>query len=288
MDWSRIGPPEDVRPLLPEVRAGLTGLLRELPPDDWARPTVCPGWTVHHLTGHIVHDYLRKLSGSRDGFAGDGPAPGEDVPAFLARSNGAFADVAATLSPAVLIEMVEHFGPLFEAIWDGADLAAIGAMDVGWLAPGTGAPVWADLAREYSEQWIHQQQIRDAVGRPGGRRPGLLRAALGTLVRSLPRTLAGVRAQPGALVTVTVTGDLDQSWRLVRDDGGWRLDPAAGPELPGTAPAGTELARVSLPADTLWRVASRGIEPEDAARIAELSGDRDVGQTALRLVSIIR
>jgi uncharacterized protein (TIGR03083 family) len=282
MDWTRIGPPEDVRPLLPEVRAALVSLLQDLSLADWARPTVCPGWTVHHLAGHIVHDFARKVSMSRDSFTGDGPAGGEDVPAFLARANGAFADVAATLSPAVVIDLIEHFGPQFEALWDGADLAAAGAMDVGWLAPGVAAPVWADLAREYSEQWIHQQQLRDAVRRPGGRRHALLRAALGTLARSLPRTLAGVRAEPGAQVTVTVTGDLDASWRVVRDDDGWRLDPPVA-DRPGSM-----LAQVTLPADALWRVASRGIEPEAAVALAELSGDQAAGRTALTLLSIIR
>ncbi len=29
------------------------------------------------------------------------------------------------------------------------------------------APVWLDLAREHTEGRTHQQQIRDAVGRPG-------------------------------------------------------------------------------------------------------------------------
>jgi hypothetical protein len=57
MDWTRIGPPVDVRPPLPVVRADLPGLLGPLTSGQWARPTACPGWTVHHLAGHIAHDY---------------------------------------------------------------------------------------------------------------------------------------------------------------------------------------------------------------------------------------
>jgi uncharacterized protein (TIGR03083 family) len=29
-------------------------LLRELEPDDWARPTACPGWTVHDVVAHVT------------------------------------------------------------------------------------------------------------------------------------------------------------------------------------------------------------------------------------------
>lgn len=41
--------------------------------------------------------------------------------------------------------------------------------------------MWLDAAREYTEFWVHQQQIRDATGRPGA--DGA--AAPGTAVLSL-------------------------------------------------------------------------------------------------------
>jgi uncharacterized protein (TIGR03083 family) len=286
MDWTRIGPPADVRPLLPAVRADLLDLLRSLSREDWARPTACPGWTVHHLVGHLVHDHLRKLSAARDGHlagwwqpAAGGPAAGENLPAFLDRVNGEFAAVAVTLSPPVLVDLLDHFGPQFDALWAGADLAAPGGTDVSWIAPGEAAPVWVDLAREYSEQWVHQQQLRDALERPGGRAPALYRAALDTLVRSLPRALAGVAAAPGDAVLVQTSGDLAAAWTVVRDAADWRLtaEPAPGPER----------ARVTLPADALWRTATRGLDPEQAARVATLTGDRAAGRAALGLLSII-
>ena len=63
MDWSWAGPPLDVRALFPAERAELLALLRSLDPADWQRATVCPGWRVHDVAAHLVHDYLRKLSG---------------------------------------------------------------------------------------------------------------------------------------------------------------------------------------------------------------------------------
>jgi uncharacterized protein (TIGR03083 family) len=281
MDWTRIGPPADVRPLLPRERAALLDLLGPLTPEQWARPTVCLGWTVHHVTGHIVHGYLRKLSGLRDGHRGGYFAgPREELPAFLAQINGQFADLAVTLSPAVLIDLVAHYGPQLDAMWAAADLTAAGS-DVSWIVPGVPAPAWVDLGRELSELWIHQQQVRDAAGVAGGRDPELLRAVLDTLVRSLPRALAEVTAAPGATVTVEVTGDLSAAWPVVRDQDGWRLVPAADR-------GGAELARVRMPADLLWRVASRGVAPDEAAAAAELTGDQSAGRAALGLLSIIR
>src|SRR5690242_17016648 len=31
-----------------------TGQLRELAPDDWTRPTVCPAWDIHAMACHVL------------------------------------------------------------------------------------------------------------------------------------------------------------------------------------------------------------------------------------------
>jgi hypothetical protein len=51
----------------------------------------------------------------------------------------------------------EHLAPL--------DLDATGG-PVEWATGSDPAPVWLDVAREYMERYVHQQQIRDATGRP--------------------------------------------------------------------------------------------------------------------------
>ena len=38
-------------------------------------------------------------------------------------------------------------------------------MAVNWAGPEP-APIWLDPAREYTERWVHQQHIRDAVRNP--------------------------------------------------------------------------------------------------------------------------
>ncbi len=84
------GPLLDVRPLFPVERRELLRLLRSLEPPDWSRPTACPGWDVHDVVGHLLNDYLRRISGSRDGFAGAVFASDEALPGYLARVNGEF------------------------------------------------------------------------------------------------------------------------------------------------------------------------------------------------------
>ncbi len=48
-DASWLGPRIDVRPLLAKQQSVVLTLLKQLDTDDWARPTICPGWTIHDV-----------------------------------------------------------------------------------------------------------------------------------------------------------------------------------------------------------------------------------------------
>jgi hypothetical protein len=88
---------------------------------------------------------------------------------------------------------------------------------VTWAGPEP-APVWLDVAREYTERWHHHQQIRDALGRPALTAPRLFAPVLDTLVRALPHTFRDVQAPDGTHVKLTITGDAGGVWSLVRDE----------------------------------------------------------------------
>ena len=279
MDWAWVGPPIDVRALFPVERLELLSVLRALDAADWPRATGCPGWSVHDIAAHLVHDYLRRLSSTRDRNASAGPAPGETLPGFLARVNQEFVDVARDWSPAVLMDLLEHLGPQLDRTWADLDLSAVGDLDVWWADPGVRAPVWLDVAREYSEFWVHQQQIRDAVGRPGADDPALLGPVIDTFMRGLPNALRVHPVAAGATVRVDVQGSGGGTWVATRAPSRWRLEAPNGE----TADA---LVRVSP--DTLWRLASRGLTPDEARERATVVGDESLASAALQLLSIIR
>jgi len=279
MDWSWAGPPIDARPLFPLERAELIALLEDLAGDDWRRPTVCPGWCAHDIVAHIVHDYVRKLARSRDGHESAGPRQAEDLAAFLHRVNQEFVDVSTPWSPRVLIDLLGHLGPQLDAYWAGLEMDRRGE-PVSWAAPDEPAPAWLDIAREYSEYWVHQQQIRDAVGRPGADEDRLVRPVVDVFLRAVPYALRDVPATRGASVDIAVYGPGGGNWVVSRDDAGWSIGHGAA--------ARQAAARVTLSSDTLWRVATRGIGVETALANARITGDRALAAAAMSLVSIIR
>jgi hypothetical protein len=193
--------------------------------------------------------------------------------------NQEFVAVARGWSAAVLVDLLEHLGPQLDRTWADLDLSVVGEADVWWADPGVPAPLWLDVAREYSEFWVHQQQIRDAVGRPGGDDPALLGPAIDTFMRGLSNTLRVQPAAVGSSVRVEVQGPGGGTWVATRGPARWRLE----------APNGRRVdALVQVSPDTLWRLASRGLTPEQARERATISGDQRLASASLQLLSIIR
>jgi len=88
---------------------------------------------------------------------------------------------------AELIGLLDLAARRFEEYVGTLDLDAVGG-PVEWATGSEPAPVWLDVAREYMERYVHQDQIRSATGRV---RLGALftRPVLDTAAHALPRAL---------------------------------------------------------------------------------------------------
>ena len=271
-------PPEPVLvlDLFPEERAALIDVLSILTEDEWARPTACPGWSVKDVAGHILGVDLGNLSWRRDGFRAGGPAPGADLVAFVDRINAEWVRSARRLSPRVLLDLLATSGPPLFDYLGSLDLFAV-AEPVSWAGPEP-APVWLDVAREYTERWVHQQQIRDAVGRPGLTDRRFLAPVLASFAHALPMAFRHMGAPRGTTVHLHIDGESGGDWSVVRTEDGWTLR-VGGP------PAAD--ARVVLDAGVAWRLFSKGLDPAEAERQAAFAGDRSLGMRVLHAVAII-
>jgi hypothetical protein len=82
-------------------------------------------------------------------------------------------------------------------------------------------PLRFDLARDFTERWVHQQHIRDAVRVPGGH-DRFLPVVLQTFVWAFPYQYRP-EAAPGTTVQLDF-GHSGGSWILTREVRGWVLD----------------------------------------------------------------
>lgn len=210
---SQLGAAVDLRAQLAATREALLGLLADLDASAWQAATGCPGWCVRDVVAHLLHDDLRRLSRTRNQVEWPRPSVGETLPDFLNRANEQWVAQTRFLSPALLLDLLGHTTRLTQQMWAEADLTSLG--EGVWWAGIERAPVWLDVAREYTEEWTHQQQIRDAVGRPGLTTPDFLDPALDTFLRALPLTYEDLVRPDKTTVLVTLEdGQRDLDWVL--------------------------------------------------------------------------
>jgi uncharacterized protein (TIGR03083 family) len=265
-----------VTDLFPLERAALLALLESLSQDDWSRPTIAGTWTVKDIAAHLVADDLGRVSRMRDGH-GDAWNPADGTLAdFIDRRNAEWVGATRRLSPAVVRSLLEFGGQETQRLFESLDPFAQDG-PVSWAGPGP-APIWLDLARELTERWHHQQQIRDALGAASLDDPRLLRPVLETFAFSLPSAFRAVAAAPGASVAVRVDGPSGGAWSVIRDDDDWRL-------FTGTSDAPT--AAVRLDEDTAWRMYVRALPDLETERRSTIAGDVALGRHVLRAFALV-
>ena len=272
-------PPEPVltTPLFPEIHAGLIALLKSLSADDWQRPTVCSGWSVKDVAAHMLGGEIGNLSRRRDSHVLAASINSfQELVAYLQEYNESWVLAARRISPPLLIDLLEVTGVQLNSYFQALDPFAMGA-PVSWAGPDP-APVWLDVAREYTERWHHQQHVREAVGKPGLKEPRYFAPLLAAFIRALPRTYQEAPAGENTSVTVTIRGDSGGRWTILRQGGHWKLYTGA-PEAP--------TAEAILDQDLAWRVWTHGLSRETAREKMLFKGNIPLGEKMLGMVSII-
>ncbi len=272
--------PIDVVDLLPVLDKRLIELLKSLSPDDWNKQTVAKRWKVKDVVAHLLDGNIRILSLLRDGYSGDPPTSiqsPQDLIDYLNNLNADWVKAMKRVSPAVLILLHETTGPLFCKYYKSLDPFADATFSVAW-AGETVSKNWKHIAREYTEKWLHQQQIRDAVGIPGLMTRELFLPFMDIFMLGLPHAYKDIVADEDTIVQVTITSDIGGSWNLKRTNEQWILNK----EL--NSPPDTE---VQLPADLAWKLFSKSVRPTEVMDEIVLLGDLQLGMPALSMVSVM-
>ncbi len=266
-----------VTDLFPEILEELLDLLSGLSTENWNKPTVCSSWTVKDVALHLLGGDVGILSRQRDGYSPTTLIESwEGLVALINDWNESWVQAARRMSPRFLYDLLRFTGTQVCEYFRSLDPYAIGDA-VGWAGPDP-APIWLDLAREYTERWHHQQHIRDAVGQPGLKQPRFFAPVLDAFVRALPHTYRETAAVDGTLVTLTISGESGSRWFLFRQGERWNLylDVSDEPH-----------AEVVVDQDIAWRMFTKGLDKRAVRDKIVIAGDQSLGLKVLDMVSII-
>jgi len=253
--------------LFPPVGKELVTLLRRLPPEAWNRNTVCRAWTVKDIAAHLLDTALRRLSIGRDAHVlAPPPLPitgYRDLVGFLNGLNAEWVTAMRRVSPQLLTELLAWVEPPLAEHLASIDPFAPAVFGVAWAGEES-SPGWFDVARELTERWLHQQQIRLAVGAPPLGDVETSAAVFDTFLRALPHTFSRLHAPAGTALVLQVRGERTLTYTLRRDERRWQL-------LAGAA--ASPAASVSLDEQTAWLLLTKGMPGAEARERAAITGD---------------
>jgi uncharacterized protein (TIGR03083 family) len=262
--------------LIPMERAALLALLDALPADDWSRPTLAGDWSVKDIATHLVADDLGRLSSGRDGHQDSWEPARESFEAYIDRRNDEWVIAMRRLSPAVVRALLDFAGHETQRHFESMDPFSLGP-PVSWAGPEP-APNWLDLAREFTERWHHQQQIREAVGAPLLDDPTFLAPALATFAFALVTPYREVEAPLGTNVHLRISGPSGGDWTVTRRVGGWGL---------GVGRSESADAAIAMTEDTAWRMYVGAITSDELAMRSTASGDSRLTGLMLKAFALV-
>jgi uncharacterized protein (TIGR03083 family) len=247
---------------LGEVWASLGELLGELSDDEWRRPSPLPGWSVQDNVAHIV--------GTEAMLAGE-PGPSIEIDreanAHVRNDIGAFNEQwVESLRAVPSNEVLSRFREL-----TGARLAALEAMsEEEWNAESF-TPAGKDTYGRFMQIrvfdcWLHEQDIRDAVGRPGHETGLAVEVVLDEMATALGFVVGKkAGAEPGQSVTFALT-DGGAVVRELNVEVGERA--AVVPVLAGHA-----TVVLTMPIGVMTRRCAGRVRPDDLLDQVVIDGD---------------
>jgi uncharacterized protein (TIGR03083 family) len=254
---------------LDQVWASVAEAVAGLRDAEWELATDCPGWTVRDQVSHLIG--IERL------LLGD-PAPPAltEVPAHVRNPMGATNEAwidARRLVPGseVLAEFLDTTNRRL------VELRAKTTAEfdvVGW-SPAGDAPYREFMETRVMDSWAHEQDIRRALGRAGGRNRSGERISLERCAKAMPYVVGKKAGAPdGAAVLFVVTGLMGMRLPVVVE--GRRASVA--PEIPA-APTAT----VTMDQELFWRVGFGRVDPaallDDGSVV--VAGDAALGRSVV-------
>jgi len=267
---------EELVTLLDEVWSSIAALGEDLTEAEWKRPTAVPGWSVQDNLAHVV-----GIEASLLGRTPPDHAIPDDLPHIkndFGKSNEVFVDSRRSRSGAeVLSEFRDVTGERL------AELRAYGSDDFAqdsWTPAGPGA-VRDLLPFRIFDAWVHEQDMRGAVGRPGHREGPAAEAAFQRIVSTTPFVVGKKAGAPeGATVVFVLSGPMARTLAIGVEGGRARAVDAV-PASP--------TVRIGTDTETFERVATGRIAPDEALAAGRFTfeGDDSLGRRVVEEMNFL-
>jgi uncharacterized protein (TIGR03083 family) len=262
---------------LAAVWASIGELCEGLSEDEWALPTSCPGWSVQDHLSHLAGTEALLLGRPQPARpAAAGPWPPAYVHNAIGEANEAAVEFRRSWAGAqVLEEFLELTSARLEILREMSDEALD---EESWTPIGPGS-VRDLLAIRSFDAWVHEQDMREALARPGDLDTPAAKHALDRCFLALPYVVGKRAAAPEGSTVVFDVGGPTTGTLAIDVTGGRAVAIGSRPDDPTT--------RISGDFVTITRLCCGRVDPAGVLDRGEVvvSGDADLGRRIVERLS---
>jgi uncharacterized protein (TIGR03083 family) len=261
---------------LAETWASLAEAVDGLRPEEWGRPTDCPGWTVQDQLSHLI-GLERALDGEAEP-SGDASAGDHVKNEFAAHNEKWIAARRGEPGEAVRAEFIEVNRRRL------ATLRGLTEEEWGQVGPTiVGEVAYAEfLKTRVFDSWVHEQDVRLALGRPGGSGGAASAIGLGQVQSAMGFVVGKKAGAPeGAVVRFSVSGPGSDAREFALAVRGGRAGPADPADVPTVTLTMPSLAFVRLGCGRATAA------EEEAGGGVQLGGDAALGWRILQSMNFM-
>jgi uncharacterized protein (TIGR03083 family) len=220
---------------LDEEWDALIALGAELEPEDWQRPTACPGWSVKDQYAHIIGTESMLLGRASPEI--DLPADLPHVHNDIGRFNEVWVEAYRSKSP---VDVLSDLGDVITERRAALAKQSQADFDEPSWTPAGEDTYGRFMSIRVLDQWFHEQDVREAVDRPGhvaGTAPEVVLDEFAAVLGYVVGKLAAV--PPDNSVRFELTGPMSRTYDVEVDDRARVVDrlrgePTVTLSLPGT------------------------------------------------------
>lgn len=210
--------------LFQDLNQELIYFLADLKPEEWLLPSPIDGRTIKDLASHLIDGSLRRISMQRDHyFEADTKIPQNhnELVELIQNKNNEWILATRRLSSRILVEMLKKYEQEVYELYCRLKPEDEALFSVSWAGQKK-SPNWFDIARDYSEKWHHQMQMRMASGRNLLISERFLTPLYETLLLGLPEQLnRNALAITEHILEVEIFGEIRLRKRLINNGSHW-------------------------------------------------------------------
>ncbi|MET0578849.1 MAG: maleylpyruvate isomerase family mycothiol-dependent enzyme [Ilumatobacteraceae bacterium] len=255
-------PQQPVIAALREEWARIDHLLGTLDDAEWSTPTCLPGWDVKAVVAHLIGTEMMLLGE---------PSPAIEVPESsthvrndIGRFNEAWVVALSDTSPAVVLERFRSTVTRRLEMLDATTAQT-------WATVGftpAGQDTYGRFMRiRVFDCWVHEQDIRDAVGRPGGEDGPAAGLAIDEMAAVLGFVVGKKGGAPrGARVRIELTGPNARTVDVEVGERATVVEALSGPPT----------LHVTMPIGVFARLGGGRVDPRSVRDEISIEGDGEL------------